>query len=85
MFLFMHGAVLAYLPEQMKCAAICSVSEAHWQTRASELEERVFQQSQDLDSHVHVITLLEAEKLEHMQSECETNILKGRVALWREE
>jgi len=35
----------------------------------SELEERVLQQNQDLDSHAHMIALLEAEKLEHMQGE----------------
>jgi hypothetical protein len=56
----------------MHYASVCSVSESRLQTRVSELEERVLQQSQDLDSHVHVITLLEAEKLQHMQSECET-------------
>ncbi|XP_069679167.1 uncharacterized protein [Periplaneta americana] len=43
------------------------VSESHWQTRVSELEERVTQQSSDLDSHVHMITLLEAEKVDHLQ------------------
>ncbi|PNF39690.1 hypothetical protein B7P43_G05662 [Cryptotermes secundus] len=43
------------------------VSEAHWRTRVLELEERVLQQSQDLDSHVHMIALLEAEKLDNMQ------------------
>jgi hypothetical protein len=35
-----------------------------------ELEERVLQQSQDLGSHVHMIALLEAEKLDNMQGEC---------------
>jgi hypothetical protein len=69
----------------MQFACVCSVAELHWQTRVSELEERVLQQNQDLDSHVHVITLLEAEKLEHMQSECETYLLKVKSASWREE
>ncbi|KAJ9590599.1 hypothetical protein L9F63_016369, partial [Diploptera punctata] len=43
------------------------VSESHWQTRVSELEERVSQQNQDLDTHVHMIALLEAEKLDHIK------------------
>jgi len=59
--------VLCY--QQLQCAPVCSVSESHLQTRVSELEERVLQQNQDLDSHVHMIALLEAEKLEHMQGE----------------
>ena len=55
--------------QQLQCAPVCSVSESLLQTRVSELEERVLQQNQDLDSHVHMIALLEAEKLEHMQGE----------------
>jgi hypothetical protein len=51
-------------------SSVHSVSESHWQTRVMELEERVLQQSQDLDSHVHMIALLEAEKLDNMKGEC---------------
>jgi hypothetical protein len=40
----------------------------------------VLQQSQDLDNHVHMITLLEAEKLDHVQSEYEVCLLRGKAA-----
>nr|CAD7453581.1 unnamed protein product [Timema tahoe] len=44
------------------------VSESRWQQRAAELEERIQQQNQDLDSHIHMISLLEADKVELLQS-----------------
>ncbi|XP_067012259.2 protein lava lamp [Anabrus simplex] len=41
--------------------------EERWQRMVEELEERVKQQSRDLDSHLHALSLLEAEKLDLVQ------------------
>ncbi|XP_063223504.1 protein lava lamp-like isoform X2 [Bacillus rossius redtenbacheri] len=57
------------------------VSEASLKQRVAELEERVRQSSQDLDSHVHVISLLEADKLNLLQREqAQTQQISGLVA-----
>jgi len=43
-------------------------SESAWQKRVEELEEKLKQQGEDLENHVHMITILESDKLEILAS-----------------